>query len=69
MIRFENYYEEKLNYKEGKLVTTKKEKEYHGYGLKSINYTIAKYNGAVSIDTIDNWFDMKILIPLNNVTV
>lgn len=69
LIRFENYYEEKLNYKEGKLVTTKKEKEYHGYGLKSINYTIAKYNGAVSIDTIDNWFDMKILIPLNNVTV
>ena len=64
LLRFENYYEGNLEYQEGKLVTTKKEKEYHGYGLKSIRYTVNKYDGAVSIDTKENWFDLKILIPM-----
>lgn len=64
ILRFENYYEEALQYKEGKLVTTKKDKEYHGYGLKSIRYTVNKYDGAVSIDTNKNWFDLKVLIPM-----
>lgn len=64
ILRFENYYEEALQYKEGSLITTKKEKEYHGYGLKSIKFTVDKYEGAVSIDTKDNWFNLKILIPM-----
>ncbi len=64
MIRFENYFEGKLHMKEGKLLTTKKEKEFHGYGIKSITYTANKYEGAVSIDTKENWFDLKILIPM-----
>lgn len=64
MIRFENYFEGKLQMKEGKLLTTKKEKQFHGYGIKSITYTANKYEGAVSIDTKDNWFDLKILIPM-----
>lgn len=64
MIRFENYYEGKLNVKEGRIATTKKEKQFHGYGIKSIRYTANKYEGAVDIDTKDNWFDLKILIPI-----
>lgn len=64
ILRFENYCEEELKYKEGSLVTTKKEKEYHGYGLKSIRYTVNKYEGAVTIEAKDNWFELKILIPI-----
>ena len=64
ILRFENYYEDVLLYQEGKLVTTKKDKENHGYGLKSIRYTVNKYDGAVSIDTNENWFELKILIPM-----
>ena len=26
--------------------------------------TVNKYEGAVSIDTKDHWFDLKILIPM-----
>ena len=40
ILRFENYCEETLQYQEGTPVTTKKEKEFHGYGLKSIQYTV-----------------------------
>lgn len=64
ILRFENYYEEALKYQEGKLVTMKKDKENHGYGLKSIRYTVNKYDGAVSIDTNENWFELKVLIPM-----
>ncbi|MCI5873608.1 MAG: ATP-binding protein [Clostridiales bacterium] len=64
MIRFENYYEGTLDAKEGLFATTKKEKQFHGYGLKSIQYTANKYEGAVNIDTKNNWFDLKVLIPL-----
>ena len=50
--------------KEGRLLTTKREKEFHGYGIKSIKYTVNKYGGAVSIDTKKNWFELKVLIPI-----
>ena len=64
ILRFENYCEETLQYQEGALVTTKKEKEFHGYGLKSIKYTANKYEGAVSMNVEDNWFELKVLIPM-----
>lgn len=66
ILKFENYYESELSYKEGKLVTTKQEKDFHGYGLKSIQYTVTRYDGAMSIETKDHWFDLKILIPIKN---
>ncbi len=64
ILRFENYCEEELQYQDGVLATTKKNKKYHGYGMKSIRYTVNKYGGAVTIDTKENWFDLKILIPI-----
>ena len=64
ILRFENYCEETLQYQEGTPVTTKKEKEFHGYGLKSIQYTVNKYEGAVSVNMEDNWFELKVLIPI-----
>ncbi|MBQ3029989.1 MAG: sensor histidine kinase [Agathobacter sp.] len=66
MIRVENYFEGGLDYDQGLLKTTKKEKQFHGYGIKSIRYTVNKYDGAVDIDTQDNWFNLKILIPLKS---
>ena len=41
-----------------------KEKAFHGYGIKSIRYTVNKYDGAVDIDTENQWFNLKILIPM-----
>lgn len=65
IMRFENYFNGELNMKEGIPLTTKnKAKELHGYGIKSINYTVKKYNGGVTINTRNNWFELKILIPI-----
>ena len=64
MIRIENYFEEHLITDEGGFVTTKKNAKNHGYGIKSINYTVERYDGVVDIKVKDNWFEVKILIPI-----
>lgn len=65
IIRFENYYEGDIRFDKGLPVTTKAQKALHGYGLKSLKYTVHKYNGEVHIDTEGNWFSLRILIPLD----
>lgn len=64
LLRFENYYEGTLEFEGGLPVTTKKDKAYHGFGIKSIRYTAAKYGGSVTVKAKDNWFEMKVLFPL-----
>lgn len=64
IIRFENYYEGDIRFERGLPVTSKIEKSMHGYGLKSLRYTVHKYKGDVQIDARDNWFSLRILIPL-----
>lgn len=64
IIKIENYYEGTLEFAENLPVTTKKAREFHGYGLKSLQYTVHKYKGEVDITAADNWFGLKILIPL-----
>ena len=63
LICFENYYEEKLEFSDDIPVTTKRNKQFHGFGLKSLRYTVRKYGGEINISTEDSWFTLKILIP------
>lgn len=64
IIRFDNYYEGEIAFEKGLPLTSKQEKNIHGYGLKSLRYTVHKYKGEVQIDAEDNWFSLRILIPL-----
>ena len=64
-IRVENYTEEKIIFRNGMPVTTKKDKHLHGFGMKSIQSTVKKYGGSVTTGLRDNWFELRILIPLN----
>lgn len=64
IMRFENYYEEELEFHNGLPKTTKEDGRYHGYGMKSIKSIIEKYHGNISISTDDNWFSVKVIIPL-----
>lgn len=46
------------------LLTTKRDKKNHGYGLKGIKYVVSKYGGNVSYKAEDGWFRLNILIPM-----
>lgn len=65
IIKIENYYEGTIEFDKDLPITTKKEREFHGYGLKSLRYTVHKYKGEVDITTENHWFCLKILIPLS----
>lgn len=66
MIRCENYFEGELELDGDLPVTTKPDSLNHGYGLKSIRYSVEKYGGVVNVGQLDGWFELKILIPLSS---
>lgn len=66
LIRVENFFSGNLKIKNGLPVTTKKNKTHHGYGLKSIKNITEKYHGSMTLKAEDSWFELRILIPFNN---
>lgn len=63
-IRIENCYDGELQFENGRPVTTKADGRYHGFGVKSIQNTAAKYGGTATITTHDGWFELRVLIPM-----
>ena len=64
-IQLINPLEAPLVYEEGVPVTTKKDREYHGFGLKSIKHTLKRYDGALNIEEADGCFFVTMLIPIS----
>ena len=64
LIQFENYYEKELRFENGIPATTKADKNDHGFGIRSIGYTVKKYGGHLTISAEDHLFLLSISIPL-----
>lgn len=64
IFQFENYYEGALIFSDGLPQTTKKQDNGHGYGLRSIQYTVEKYNGYMTIHPEENRFLLRVSIPI-----
>jgi signal transduction histidine kinase len=64
-IKLENYYVNQLKCVDGMFLTTKKDKQNHGFGMKSINSIVEKYGGSIKISTDNHWFSLMILMPIN----
>lgn len=64
-IQIENYTEHDLTIENGFPVTTKKNKDNHGFGLKSISYIVEKYNGVMNFGVSDNVFLLEIALPIS----
>ncbi len=60
-IVIENYFEGGIIPDGYRRCTTQDDEQQHGYGVKSIRYTVEKYGGTLNIETIDNWFRLEIL--------
>ena len=63
LVKIENRYAGEVRFDGKDLLTTKNNKDYHGYGVKSIRKTVEKYDGTVTIRTEDGWFLLSILFP------
>lgn len=65
LIIFENACEQAVTITNGIPKTMKKDKLNHGLGTRSIQYTVQKYKGSAIFSMKDQWFLLRILIPLN----
>ena len=66
-VNVHNYYEQNLTFEDGIPQTTKSDKEYHGFGLKSVQYICEKYGGDLSINAGKNVFTINILFSTERV--
>ena len=64
-IEISNYCENMIELKDGLPVTTKKDLERHGYGARSMAYAVQKYGGNITFEQRNGFFEVKILIPVN----
>lgn len=65
IINIENFVDEKIVFKNGFPLTSKKDKSSHGYGLKSVSNIINnKYDGTISFKQIDDKFIVNIVLPI-----
>ena len=64
-IRVENCCEGEIRFVDG-LPATDKDANYHGYGMKSIRSIVEKYSGSMTVKVQDGWFELRILLPVQN---
>lgn len=63
-IHVENHFEGTLELRGGIPLTTKDDKDYHGYGMLSIRRIVEKYGGNFEISTEDQLFQIDIMLPI-----
>lgn len=63
-IQTSNYCDSNIVFEDGIPKTSKKNKQYHGYGLKSMKHIAKKYGGSMVCGVEDNTFTLQILLPM-----
>jgi sensor histidine kinase regulating citrate/malate metabolism len=63
-IHVENRFVGQIQFKHHLPLTTKSDKNIHGYGVKSMKQIAEKYGGSIRAEAVDNWFKLYILIPI-----
>lgn len=64
VMNFINPVAEPLIYEAGLPVSTKGDRKYHGFGLRSMKHFVKKYDGFLNVSEEDGCFSLKIMIPI-----
>lgn len=64
VVQVENSFAGELKWKDGLPLTSKKDKENHGIGIRSIKEIVEKYEGTLNIRVQDGSFILTILFPI-----
>ena len=62
IIKVENGYGHDLKREDGKLLTTKSDRAFHGWGLKSVQTAADRYDGTISTDDKDVIFQSVVTL-------
>ena len=64
-IQINNYYEGEIKFCDGLPISTKRRnRAYHGFGMKSIRHLTEKYGGTLVTDLEDDVFTLQIILPM-----
>ena len=63
-LQFYNYCSQTPQFSGGLPVTTKADKQYHGFGMKSIRMIAQKYGGEMDVSVENQVFNLRLLFPL-----
>ena len=63
-IQEENYFDGELRFEDGLPVTTKSDKNYHGFGVRSLKMIVKKYGGELTAHVSNGVFHLNIILPL-----
>ena len=63
-IHLDNYCREPVRFEDGLPVTSKKDRENHGFGLRSIRHIAEKYDGEVVLKNQEERFILDLLLPI-----
>ena len=69
IIKVENSYGKEPVQKEGRLQTAKTEKDFHGWGLKSVQTVAERYDGTVSTAYQDGIFKAVVTLSFQPVKI
>lgn len=64
IIQSDNYFDGERTFEGGLPVTTKTDKNYHGFGMRSIRMIVHKYGGELTAHVADGIFHLNILFSL-----
>ena len=64
-VHVENFYDGEIKFEDG-LPQTRRDKNYHGFGMKSMRYIAKRYGGFMSVSAEDGKFRLNIVFPLRH---
>ena len=64
-VNLRNFYAGEVRFEGGLPVTTKSDRDYHGFGMKSIRNIVEKYGGDMSVSADGNVFSLNMLFGLS----
>lgn len=65
VIQEENYFDGELTFQDGLPQTIKPDKNYHGFGMRSIKMIVHKYDGEMTAFVTDDIFHLNIIFSMN----
>lgn len=62
-VRISNHLTERVTFRDELPQTTKADKDYHGFGVRSMRYVVEKYGGNMVFEVTDDTFTVNAIFP------
>ena len=64
IIEEENFFEGEIRFDDGLPITSKEDKNYHGFGMQSIRMLTERYEGDIQLESDQGIFKLSIMLPV-----